>query len=170
MHQDVKIEYDVSTVMSLYAEKCESIKAVVNALPDKIVKYIYLRIWDKLYLFKLKLLFSKRIRGLEQYFHFDSLGMKEVNDIISRSKAIIDCPLPNQNGLTMRTFETLALGKKLITTNKNIVYYDFYSSNNIFVVDGKSKVPLSFFESEFDQNYKLSDEYSISNFVKKLTE
>ena len=164
------IVFDVSTVMSFFVEKSDGVKRAIDSLPDDSVKYLYLRVRDKLYYRKLQIFHAAEISGLEPYFHFEALSSNEVNDVFVKSKAVIDCPLPKQNGLTMRTFETLALGKKLVTTNKNIAFYDFYTPQNIFIVDGVNKLPEDFFSTDFDQNFKLSDKYSICSFVKTLTE
>ena len=40
----------------------------------------------------------------------------------------------------MRTIETLGAKKKLITTNKQIIEYDFYNPANVLVVDRKNPV------------------------------
>lgn len=42
---------------------------------------------------------------------------------------------PLQTGLTMRTIESIGAQKKLITTNRDIVNYDFYRPENILIVD-----------------------------------
>ncbi|MBO9731722.1 MAG: hypothetical protein J7623_23985 [Chitinophaga sp.] len=59
----------------------------------------------------------------------------EVADLMSRAKCIIDIPVPGQAGLTIRTIETLAAGKKIITTNKYVKRGDFYDPSYIKVVD-----------------------------------
>ena len=78
--------------------------------------------------------------------------------------------MKNQVGLTIRTFEALHLKKKLITSNKNIMKYEFYTPNNIYVIDENSenKIPNEFFESDFDESFALSTDYSLDSFVKKL--
>jgi len=44
----------------------------------------------------------------------------------------------------------LGLHKKLITTNSDIVNYDFYNPQNILVVDEKNPtIPASFFETKY---------------------
>lgn len=64
----------------------------------------------------------------------------EIAKIVEQTKAIIDIESPGQNGLTMRTIEMIGLKKKLITTNHDIVNYDFYNSNNISVIDREKPV------------------------------
>jgi len=63
--------------------------------------------------------------------------------------AVLDIEHPKQNGLTMRTFEVIASGKKLITTNRFIKDHDFYDPSRICVIDRNNpSVPLDFLESE----------------------
>ena len=114
---------------------------------------------------------KKELDGLEDFFEFDSLNRNEVLKIFKESKAIIDCPLPNQRGLTMRTFEVLALKRKLITTNKNIKDYEFYTPDNIFIIESdKEIIPMEFINTDFNKNYTLSSKYSLKEFVNKLVE
>lgn len=102
-------------------------------------------------------------------FKYYTLKQDEVNDILSKSKVVIDIQMGKQNGLTMRTFETLHLNKKLITSNQNIKQYDFYSSNNILCLeDIKETVDSNFYNETFDLNNKLDSKYSIASFVKQL--
>jgi hypothetical protein len=55
------------------------------------------------------------------------------------------------------------LGKKIITTNKNIIKYDFYHPNNILVIDRASLfVPDEFIKSEYVKiNNNILNYYSI---------
>lgn len=69
----------------------------------------------------------------------------EVSQHFAASAAIIDIEHPRQRGLTMRTFEVLASGKKLITTNKRIADHDFYDPSRICIIDRVNPViPKSF--------------------------
>ena len=65
---------------------------------------------------------------------------------MAKCAAVIDIEHPRQSGLTMRTFEVLAFGKKLITTNQLIMSHEFYDSSRVCVIDRESpSVPGSFF-------------------------
>lgn len=94
----------------------------------------------------------------------------EINDILklySQSEIIIDVQHPNQTGLTMRTFECLGARRKLITTNKDIVNYDFYNKNNVLVVDRDDiQVPDSFFSTEYEQiEEAIYQKYSLTSWL-----
>ncbi|MFH6996945.1 hypothetical protein ACHRVZ_03370 [Flavobacterium sp. FlaQc-57] len=80
------------------------------------------------------------------------MPLSEVNHYINRSKVLLDINRIGQTGLTFRVFESLGLGKKLITTNADIKNYDFYNPNNILIIDEKNPViPATFFENEYEK-------------------
>lgn len=88
------------------------------------------------------------------------------------STIMIDIQRPEQVGLTFRVFESLGYRKKLITTNKDVVNYDFYNPNNILVLDPENiKIPESFLESEYQEvPEEIFNKYQIKNWVKKILE
>lgn len=72
-----------------------------------------------------------------------------VSKHFAASAAILDIEHPRQVGLTMRTFEVLASGKKLITTNKSIADHDFFDSSRVCIIDRFNPViPEGFLEQE----------------------
>lgn len=81
---------------------------------------------------------------------FKSLTAEQIIELYKKSNIILDISHPQQSGLTMRTFEAIGAGKKLITTNKNIVNYPFYNTNNIYIIDRENLVLTeSFFKTEY---------------------
>lgn len=66
--------------------------------------------------------------------HKEYLGHREYMNVLSESKAVLDITQPDQRGLTIRALETMYYQKKLITNNKDIVTYDFYNPENIFIL------------------------------------
>lgn len=111
-------------------------------------------------LFKIKKLTEKSFKHFDKSkISFQSLSHKEIISIYEDSKSILDINHPGQNGLTMRTFETLGAGRKLITTNENVKKYPFYNPQNIWIIDRSNpQYDKSFFESDFvpinDEIYK----------------
>ncbi len=80
------------------------------------------------------------------------IPLEEVNQLVAHSKTLLDINRPGQKGLTFRVFESLGLEKKLITTNADIVNYDFYNPNNILVIDESNPlIPADFFEKEYQK-------------------
>ncbi|MGF7025803.1 hypothetical protein [Sphingobacterium siyangense] len=59
-------------------------------------------------------------------------------DRVERSNIIVDFLIGDHNGLSFRIFEGLKYSKKVITTNPNVVKYDFYHPNNFYVLNESS--------------------------------
>jgi hypothetical protein len=100
------------------------------------------------------------------------LPFEKLYKIYADSRCVIDIENKGQHGLTMRTIELLGLKRKLITTNKDIVNYDFYNENNILIIDRKNPViDESFFEKPY---VMLSDEmyekYSLKSWIMEVLE
>lgn len=73
---------------------------------------------------------QKKDDGIHQPF----LPYEGVLDYIGKSKAILHLLEGAQNGITIRIQESLIHKVKLITDDVNIVKYDFYNPNNIFIL------------------------------------
>lgn len=89
----------------------------------------------------------------------DYIKYENYLDEIANSKAILEIAKENA-GLTLRTMESIFLNKKLITNYKNIERYDFYNSNNIFIL-GKDDI------NEIDNFLKSKYEVINLNILKK---
>lgn len=96
----------------------------------------------------------------------------ESEKFYNNSKIILDVQKKIQNGLTFRVFEAMGKRKKLITTNEDIVNYDFYNSNNIFIwTDNTKEIPLAFFETDYQElPEEIFIKYSLENWIKTIFE
>lgn len=103
-------------------------------------------------------------------FRFETLKQKDLLRMVESSEIVVDAQHPGQIGLTMRTIETLGARRKLITTNKDIVNYDFYNPSNILVVDRKNPVVPEAFISEpyCDLPDDIYERYSLTNWLKTI--
>lgn len=99
-----------------------------------------------------------------------SLSHNEILEYFSKSNCIIDFPSSFQTGLTIRTFETLGAGKKLITTNKNIINEPFYDPQYISIIDPLNLIlDIDFIKNK--PNSSLDDKidnYSLKNYIFKI--
>ncbi len=97
-------------------------------------------------------------------------SIQEVAALLMKSKILVEIQRTEQVGLSFRIFEALGHRKKLITTNKDIVNYDFYHPQNILVVDENSIViPDEFVNTPyFELDEKILDSYRIKNWVNKV--
>lgn len=68
-----------------------------------------------------------------RYFRSKGISYTEMLQLLGRSKSCIEICYEGQNGLSTRQFEALYTRTKVITNNKNVVDYDFYHPDNIFV-------------------------------------
>lgn len=124
--------------------------------------YLHQSLWT--YLISIKEGFApKEVR-------FKKLSHKEILNQFSISNTIIDFPSSFQTGLTIRTFEALAAGKKLITTNKNILREPFYDADYINIIDSDNfNLNIDFIKSKPIISIKEKiKEYSIENYICKL--
>lgn len=121
--------------------------------------------------FLLKKLFTNELNGISlKDISFKSMTSEEIISVLADTKVVIDIEHPNQNGLTMRTIEMVGMQKKLITTNKNVMEYDFYHPNNILVVDReKPHINISFIHSEYHHiDDAIREKYSLSSWLINL--
>ena len=102
-------------------------------------------------------------------FQHKPLSVVQVADVYSRSQAIIDSPQSGQSGLTMRTLETLGARRKLITSNEDVMHYDFARYGDVLVWRDTQGRLDDFMRSPYRcPPESVFDNYSISTFVKTL--
>lgn len=135
------------------------------------------KIAEALYKMKIKskiIIFTSK-ENSEPYWEFSKkpLSIEENNQLLQESEIMLDVSRDGQDGLSFRVFESLGLKKKLITTNKDIVNYDFYNPENIFVINNIDdiRIPASFFETPYiDVPHNILSKYLIENWVNELVE
>lgn len=117
---------------------------------------------------------SETSKSQFQGIHFldEFLTYNDVIKNIQASNVIVELNKDGQDGLTLRSLESIFYNKKLITNNINIVNYDFYHPNNILVWDENEDSDLKDF---MDKPYipleeKIIKKYSFSQWLKKITE
>lgn len=99
-----------------------------------------------------------------------SIPSDQVNKIIKSSVSVVDIEHPKQRGLTMRSIETLLLGRKLVTTNTEIKNSDLFHETRVFVIDRQNpKIPRNFLESPFvDIPPTIKARYYIRNWLEEV--
>ncbi len=101
---------------------------------------------------------DKSLKQIEaSHLIYKPMSAEVISQHYNECAAVLDIEHPNQSGLTMRTFEVIASGKKLITTNKRIVEHDFYDPARIYVIDRNNpSIPDKFLTTPVPE---LSDEF-----------
>lgn len=115
-------------------------------------------------------IFGGELKGSKPYLIFEDWSHQKNASSIQESKAILDIQHPTQRGLTMRTIELLAMQKKIITTNEDIVNYDFYSPDNVSIINIENpKIDKDFFtKPNLVIDKIIIEKYSIKSWVRTI--
>jgi len=145
------LEYDMVFIGSAHTDRYivgEKIRETADRLG--LTSYFYYYAMGKI-AFRLKKIIDKNLKQFDvAKVSFEKLNHHQIIGFYKKAKSVIDINKPFQNGLTIRTFEVLASGKKLITTNTDIVNYPFYSPENILLIDRENiHLDPDFFKTDF---------------------
>ncbi len=168
---NAKYQYDVSFIGTGHEDRIKIVKQVEKKCKQnnqKFYSYIYM---PHLFVYYYNKVFNKNFKGVRKKdIHFEKLPFEETYRIYSSSKCVMDVESSSQCGLTMRTIEMLGLKKKLVTTNKDIVNYDFYNSDNVMVVDRNDfHIDKEFFDKPYKMlDQSIYDKYSLESWIKSI--
>lgn len=115
--------------------------------------------------------FSKGRLLHKDFLTFTPMSRKEYVEILNKSNIVVDSSHSAQSGLTMRSIEALAAGKKLLTSNTSFSSFLFKQNVNIRV--GFTSENLRYFieiKNDFNQSYDLLAEYSVSTWINRIFE
>jgi len=144
-------DYDMVFIGSAHTDRYivgEKIRAVADAL--RLRSYFYYYAMGR-FTFRLKKIIDKNLAQFDiDKVSFTKLTHDEIIRFYGKTKSVVDINKPFQQGLTIRTFEVLASGKKLITTNADIQNYPFYDPDNIMITDRENVIlDPGFFSTPF---------------------
>lgn len=159
--------FDVSFVGTAHSLRFKVVNEIARGHNQLIFFYCPSKI-----VFFIKKFFLKELSGMKiDDVSFIPLNRKTVVDILKSSKAVIDIAHPKQNGLTMRTIESIGSQRKLITTNKNVKNYDFYNESNVLVIENEinSKVISDFLALNYiTLPADVREKYYIDNWIRDI--
>jgi spore maturation protein CgeB len=146
------------------------VAGIESKLPDWVNRYWYLFLQAPWVATSYRLLNPSFRSVPNSMLHFAPLPREKVQRVFARSLSILDIQHPRQSGLTMRTFEALGSGKKLITTNPEIAEYDFFNSQNIRIIDRiNPEIPEDFFKTPYlHPSQEVYSRHSISGWVDEI--
>lgn len=163
--------YDLTFIGTAHSDRYSIIKNIEKSYADtdvKIFSYMYLQ--SKVYFMFLKLFNGNFKNANVKDIKFQAIDQDSIINIIKTSKTIIDIHHPKQNGLTIRTIEMLGAKRKLITTNERIQEYDFYSPQNIYIIDRNNPVvDENFLNGNYEEcKPEVYEKYSIECWIKDV--
>lgn len=108
---------------------------------------------------------SKSIIFIDKFISFS-----DTMQLMKQTKIILDIHKNIQHGLSFRVFEAIGLRKKLITTNPDIINYDFYNPNNIFLwKEDTTEIPSSFLNTNYQEiPEEIYQKYSQESWVNEI--
>lgn len=159
----------IDNISPNFKYKVFNISSLDNRFPvfQKIAK----RLHEMKINYKIIIFTSKKKDDPYLEFSKKTLSIAENNAFLLESEIMLDVHRSKQQGLSFRVFESLGLHKKLITTNTDIIHYDFYNPKNIYIIDDVEAItiPNSFFEIPYEKIPKeLLSKYLIENWVDEL--
>lgn len=162
-------DIDVSFIGTNHTDRINILYNLIPAI-QKNAKTIYIKLcFSKLRFYFLKVINWSLYKNInEDWISFHQIPRKQAQDIFNRSKVVIDIHHPSQNGLSIRVIEVLSKGKKLITTNANIMNEPFYNPNTICVIDRSNiEIEDSFWSNQHYNTFNM-DGYSLDNWLKSI--
>jgi hypothetical protein len=144
----VKMEYLVSFVGTAHTDRYSVIRALSDTLDPTASCYWYLYLPAKWVYFAHRVSNPAFAGANLNEFKFAPLSRIEMENVVSKSKVLLEIEHPKQTGLTIRAFDAIGASRKLATTNSLVRNYDFYLPENILVIDRKKpRIPATFIES-----------------------
>jgi hypothetical protein len=162
-----KNEYDVLYVGSI-DNRIEKLNEIGDFFNKENIKYKFYIIGKKSFVYNLKKIFKKKYQNLN--FQRNRINQEDLITLYSKSATIIDLVRDNQSGLSFRFFEAMALEKKIITNNKSVMHYNFYSNKNIYVMENlETEIDIDFIKTAYDKLPEaVYNEYTLSSWTNKI--
>lgn len=160
------IEYEWSFIGQYSEERLNKIKKIEKM--NKSNKFIYL--YENPFILLFNIIKGKKIKNYD-YIYTRKIDKKNYNQILSKSRLIVDLVNTEQKGLTQRTLDSLFLEKKVITDLKEVKEYDFYNPNNIFIIENFEDffIPNSFYENPYEKvPENIRKRYSLEQWIEDI--
>jgi hypothetical protein len=164
-----KATWDIYHLGWYHSDRLELIKKLIKFCNKNGIKHKMILFTGRFSYF-IQSVFGGELKGNKDYLIFETISAKKNHEKILKSKSTLDIAHAMQSGLTMRTIELLGMQKKIITTNKDILNYDFYHPNNVLVIDRQNPIlNKEFFESKFCEISKeIVSKYAINNWLTRM--
>lgn len=165
------IKYDLLFIGTVHGQRytqLEAIKKQAEKLGLRVFFYYYM---PSRTLYFIRKIIDRDFRKLKYAeVQFQSLSANDIVKLMRSSRAVVDLSHKIQVGLSMRTFEALGMRKKLLTTNKEVVNYDFYDPANIKLIKPENiNLDSDFFKADYVEiKTAIYAKYSLNFWVKSI--
>jgi hypothetical protein len=141
--------YDLLFIGTIHSDRHRILMKFRNICAANKLSYFYYMFMPTQLLYYYRSLRDSTIRKAGPgAFHYLPLGKARVLELMEQSNVVLDIEHPKQTGLTIRTIEVMGARRKLLTTNANVVNYDFYHPQNICVIDRNNiQIDVNFLKS-----------------------
>jgi hypothetical protein len=161
---------DVSFAGTAHSDRGPIIWQLENSLRDGVRRqwFLYLQArWVREF-YALKDRSFRRVPA--DFFSYRPMSKSSLAELFARSRAILDIEHPDQRGLTMRTFETIGSGKKLVTTNRNAELEDFFDPDRVLIIDRKAPaIPENFLAADPPPlSPTIKQRYSLASWLEEI--
>lgn len=166
--ENAEFEYDVCFIGTAHSIRPRIVAQIAQSCQRAGLRfYSYLYLPHVLVYYHNKLVLSDYKYLDRSQIHFTPLSREQMQRIYRSSRCILDVEHPKQQGITTRPLEMLKMQKKVITTNRQIVDYDFYNSANFSIIDtANPEVDTDFLQQDFvPASQQLLDKYSVQGFL-----
>ncbi len=152
-----------------HSDRLILIKKIAKYCQENKLKYQFI-LFTGYFSYFIQSVFGGQLKNNKKFLIFKPVSANENFSNILNSKVTLDIAHPFQSGLTMRTIELIGAERKIITTNKDIVNYDFYNPNNILIIDRDSPVlEKTFFETEYTAiPSEIRSNYTIESWLDRM--
>lgn len=166
----MELGYEISFIGTAHSDRAAIVHTLDATLGPDVRRFWYLFLqapWVRRY-YALKNRAFARVPASR--FHYLPIAKAEVGRVFRRSQAILDIEHPLQRGLTMRTFETIGAGKKLVTTNANVVNEEFYHPDRVLVIDrSRPQIDQAFLTTPAPAlDHSLRARYSLAGWLDEM--
>ena len=163
--------YQVSFIGTLHSDRYNVVESIRASNPELFTQSFISFYMSRFTYFVKKLLRSPVVEMTKPSdISFTMVGELVSIQCLASSDFILDISQEKQTGLTIRTFEALGLKKRLLTTNADVVNYDFFNPNNIFIFDrAHPHISEDFLSGKYEEiPNQIYEKYYVENWVDEL--
>lgn len=168
--KDVQYKYDLMFVGTAHPKKYKYVREMSEKLrPAYPNQFVYFFFPSRLVYIYRKVKNQELKNAKYNEFHYTPINGPEMDKLLTESKCVLDSAQDGQIGLTIRVIETLGAKRKIITTNQDVVNYDFYREENVYVYNGEFDLNAPFFKKPYKEIEKnIYEKYALRNWLKEL--